>query len=246
MKLFLLPIAIFLLTLAALGADSPASNQALTNSLGMKFVPVPGTSVLMCVHETRNADYAAYAAAQGRVNMEWTKEAGYGGAQHPVTKVNYEDAQSFCRWLSAKEGKTYRLPTDAEWSKAVGLTEDASPAPAQRHYDGSTVFPWGHYYPPKRRDGNFNTVEVDDGYDDTAPVMSFRPNKIGIYDLGGNVCEWCNDWYDQSREYRFLRGSSWGDGGREQLHSSSRFGDYPPDYRDEHIGFRCVFVVAGG
>jgi formylglycine-generating enzyme required for sulfatase activity len=172
--------------------------------------------------------------------------AGNGKAQHPVTMVNYEDAQSFCRWLSAKEGKTYRLPTDAEWSKAVGLTEDASPAPAQRHYDGSTVFPWGHYYPPKRRDGNFNTVEVDDGYDDTAPVMSFRPNKIGIYDLGGNVSEWCNDWYDQSREYRFLRGSSWGDGGREQLHSSSRFGDYPPDYRDEHIGFRCVFVVAGG
>ena len=218
--------------------------KCFTNSLGMKFVPVPGTEVMICVHETRNADYAEYAAAQSGVNQEWRNEAGSGKEQHSVVYLSYEDAEGFCRWLSAKEGKTYRLPTDAEWSVAVGLENEKGRTPGQKDKNGSDdVFPWGRYYPPKPGDGNYKLNEVEDGHDGTAPVMSFKANKLGLYDMGGNVWEWCQDWYDGPLEGRVLRGASWNDNGRTGLRSSCRIGVHP--YRSVGYGFRCVLVVAG-
>jgi formylglycine-generating enzyme required for sulfatase activity len=232
---------------AATSAPGEApKEQPFSNSLGMKFVAVPGTSVLMCVHETRNADYAAYAAAQSGVNEEWKIEAGSGKEQHAVVKVSYEDAEGFCRWLSAKEGKTYRLPTDAEWSAAVGLENERGATPAEKEENSAKeVYPWGSYYPPKPGDGNYDKYVVGDGYDGTAPVMSFRANSLGIYDLGGNVWEWCQDWYDEDKDYRVLRGASWGNDAGSSLRSSCR-GDGGPRIRYDYFGFRCVVVVAGG
>jgi len=223
-----------------------SKEQLFTNSLGMKFVPVPGTQMLMCVHETRNADYAAYAAAQSGVDAEWKEEAGIGKEQHPVVKVNYEDAEGFCRWLSAKEGKTYRLPTDAEWSAAVGLENERGATPAEKEENSpEEVYPWGRYYPPKPGDGNYDIDGVEDGYDGTAPVMSFKANKLGVYDLGGNVYEWCQDWYDEDKDSRVLRGASWLDRSEAFLRSSYRSVVDPRD-RHGYYGFRCVLVVAGG
>jgi serine/threonine protein kinase len=222
--------------------------QPFSNSLGMKFVPVPGAQVLMCVHETRNADYAAYAAAQSGVDEEWKEEAGSGKEQHPVVNVSYEDAEAFCRWLSAKEGKTYRLPTDAEWSAAVGLGKETGKTPEEKEANSSEeVFPWGSYYPPKPGDGNYFINVVNDGYEKTAPVMSFRANELGIYDLGGNVWEWCQDWYDDSQEYRVLRGASWFNSSVAHLRSSYRLSGGALRARSSpDFGFRCVLVVAGG
>jgi formylglycine-generating enzyme required for sulfatase activity len=232
---------------AAMAAKTPVNatkEQALSNSLGMKFVPVPGTQVLMCVHETRNADYAAYAAAQSGVDEEWKEEAGSGKEQHPVVYVSYEDAEGFCRWLSAKEGKTYRLPTDAEWSAAVGLGKETGKTPKEKSFNRSDdVFPWGSYFPPKPGDGNYDKSVVDDGYEQTAPVMSFRANRLGLYDLGGNVYEWCQDWFDDSPPYRVLRGASWNNHHRVNLRSSYRSYN---SFRSDSNGFRVVLVVAGG
>jgi formylglycine-generating enzyme required for sulfatase activity len=231
---------------AAKTSVNATKEQPLSNSLGMKFVAVPGTSVLMCVHETRNADYAAYAAAQSGVDEEWKEEAGSGKEQHPVVYVSYEDAEGFCRWLSAKEGKTYRLPTDAEWSAAVGLGKETGSTPKEKESNGSDdVFPWGSYFPPKAGDGNYDKSFVDDGYDETAPVMSFRANRLGLYDLGGNVYEWCQDWYDESQQSRVLRGASWNSDDRVALRSSYRGSGHPMN-RNDNNGFRCVLVVAGG
>jgi formylglycine-generating enzyme required for sulfatase activity len=220
--------------------------QPLSNSLGMKFVAVPGTQVLMCVHETRNADYAAYAAAQSGVDEEWKEEAGSGKEQHPVVNVSYEDAEGFCRWLSAKEGKTYRLPTDAEWSAAVGLAKEKGRTPQEKHKNGSVdVFPWGSHYPPKPGEGNYGIREVDDGHEGTSSVMVFPANSVGIHDLGGNVWEWCQDWYDDSQEGRVLRGASLISDGQERLSSSYRaIGG--ARYSTEYRGFRCVLLAAGG
>jgi formylglycine-generating enzyme required for sulfatase activity len=218
------------------------------NSLGMKFVPVPGTQVLMCIHETRNVDYAAYARAKGGVDDHlqiWTEA---GNAQHPAVAVNYEDAQGFCRWLSTKEGSTYRLPTDSEWSAAVG----------------KMTYPWGNSFPPGSQDGNYDAELAHDGYERTAPVMSFRANELGIYDMGGNAWEWCSTWYTTGlndapirREYPFLdddrggkayrvqRGASWLDNENLPLRSSCR-NSSPPSRFDDRSGFRCVLVVGGG
>ncbi len=125
-------------------AESAPTKQDFTNSLGMRFVPMEvtgglteGKKILFSVWETRRRDYEAYANANVGANEEW-KDAKYKGVpaghepDHPVVMVNWEDAQAFCRWLTITErdskriggDDTYRLPTDHEWSCAVGIGMD--------------------------------------------------------------------------------------------------------------------------
>lgn len=218
------------------------SKDSFTNSLGMKFVTIPGTNIMMCIHETRNADYALYAKAQIGVNLKWHEHAKVGKENHPVVDVNWKDAEGFCRWLSTKEGMTYRLPTDAEWSAAVGLRGEIGTTPAEKSENGpKNVFPWGEYYPPKPRDGNYDNKVSGDEYEYTAPVMSFGANELGLYDLGGNVWELCHDWYDDSEEKRrVMRGGSrllYGES--NYLLSCWRASDFAVT-RGISRGFRCV------
>lgn len=224
-----------------------AKAKFFTNSLGMKFVGIPGKRILICIHETRYADYAAYAGAQSGVNQEWRQEAGANQEQQPVVNVSYEDAVEFCRWLGAKEGKRYRLPTDEEWSAAVSFTKDVGGQTSNEEAENSIdeMFPWGGSYPPGPRDGNFGLSGSNDGYDGKAPVMSFLPNELGIFDLGGNVWEWCEDIYDKHTENRVLRGASWRYAGRDFLRSFSRLPG-PPNARLNDCGFRVILLVAGG
>lgn len=117
-------------TTTAVTPANATPDEPFVNSLGMKFVPVPDTGVLFCIHEVRYKDYAAYAAEVQGVDDTWKDQTcdGYTLTErtedHPVMKVSWEDAQKFCAWLSKKEGKTYRLPTDREWSYAVGIGQD--------------------------------------------------------------------------------------------------------------------------
>ena len=172
---------------------------------------------------------------------------------HPVVLVSWNDAQKFLEWLSKKEGRRYRLPTEAEWEYACragsttryshgddpeGLAEFANVA------DGTA----------KARFSNWAyTISAKDGHVFTAPVGSFRSNAFGLYDMYGNVLEWCADWYDEkydassprtdppgplSGSFRVLRGGSWS-GGPGYVRCASRYGDAPGD-RDSDIGFRLV------
>ena len=128
---------------------------------------------------------------------------------HPVVCVSWNDAQAFCKWLSDKEGKPYRLPTEAEWEYACragtttrfyngddenGLQEIANIADASlpKKWVWNTddpPFTKGMHLPPYAKPWN-------DGYPFTAPVGKFKPNAYGLYDMVGNVGEWCSDWYD--------------------------------------------------
>lgn len=83
-----------------------------------------------------------------------------------------------------------------------------------------------------------------DGSKYTAKVGSYPPNRLGIFDLGGNVWEWCEDWYDGERKARVLRGASFLNEFPAVLLSSSRF-NHAPDGRHDNFGFRCVVVVGG-
>jgi formylglycine-generating enzyme required for sulfatase activity/serine/threonine protein kinase len=247
-------------------APGPAAGgnaTAFTNSLGMQFVPVPGTEILMCVHETRRKDYAVFAAeTPGFISSgprgEWMRQQSNGipvgdKDDHPVVAVSWDDAKAFCAWLSKRDGRDYRLPYDKEWSVAVELREKAVNAlPVQLDQKRSDEYPWGNRWPPLKGAGNYadsklkelvSSQIVIDGYTDgfatTAPVMSFKPNKHGLFDLGGNVWEWCEDWYDDAGTERVMRGGSWNFTDRSQMLSSYRLHN-PPDTRDPNRGFRIV------
>jgi serine/threonine protein kinase/formylglycine-generating enzyme required for sulfatase activity len=219
--------------------------QPFVNTLGMKFVPVPGTGVLFCIHETRKADYAAFAKMVVGLDDSWEKPADRSIApgeavNHPVVNVNEADAMAFCAWLGSKDGLVYRLPTDHEWSCAVGIgdREDATMSPKNKAGRIQKVYPWGSVWPPPAGAGNFadsslraSTLKstlhtVIDGYTDgfagTAPVMSFPPNQLGIYDLAGNVWELCSDWYDSTQTMKAKRGGCWDNAPEGDLRSSSR------------------------
>jgi formylglycine-generating enzyme required for sulfatase activity len=83
----------------------------------------------------------------------------------------------------------------------------------------------------------------DDGFPTAAPVGSFKPNALGLYDLSGNAEEWCEDWYDASQKKRVLRGGSWVNHGPDSLFSSAR-GNIAPEARGVICGFRCVLAGA--
>lgn len=223
--------------------------SAWENSLGMKFLPVPGVKVSFSIWETRVRDYRTYAKAAKPKGTTWL--ATVNDEDKPVVNVNWEEAQAFCRWLTKNEQKagkimkkqSYRLPTDLEWSAAVGLPREAGQTPAERSGGVMDVYPWGTKWPRPREAGNYDIYDgVDDGYSGLAPVGKFRPTTHGLYDLGGNVWEWCEDWFNQKEKGRVVRdmGFRYHGGGVTLLSSYRR--NLDPIVRDVDIGFRIVLT----
>ena len=237
-------------------------DKPFVNSLGMRFVPLPGTKLLMCAHETRRGDYATYAKVNPGVDNGWEKVLFNGEIvsakdDHPVVLVNRVEARSFCVWLSGKEGRKYRLPTDREWSVAVGLgdLESATAAPPKLQHGVKNQYPWGTEWPPGGPVGNLPDLAYQNiapgetaisGYNDnhatTAPVMSFAPNALGIYDLAGNVWEWCDN--DYQGHTGLARGSHWRgtDDMATQLLSSHRQTESPAAH-SVNGGFRVIMEL---
>lgn len=112
----------------------------------------------------------------------------------PVVNVSYNDALEFCKWLGAKEKKSYRLPTEAEWEYA------ARAGTLGRYYCGDNpedLTTIGNVADAAARTMAMKpTVNSSDGHAITCPVGQFRPNNFGLYDMIGNAREWCADWYD--------------------------------------------------
>ena len=147
---------------------------------------VPLTAFYIDRYPVSNAQYAAFIASTGYTPPKyWTDTpqmgakkpfpAGAQHATHPVVGVSYADALAYCQWA----GK--RLPTEAEWETAArgGLVNQN--------------YPWGN---ESSRD-HANTVGIwgKDRWHWTSPIGSFPPNGYGLYDMAGNVFEWCADWY---------------------------------------------------
>ena len=229
---------------------------------------------LISVKEVTNKEYAAF-----RKNHDSGADVHVSLAadNNPVAKLTWADAVQYCNWLSKKEGRTpvykqefgrwiavypftdgYRLPTEAEWAWAIRYSE--RPAPRK--------FPWGKNWPPPKDSGNFSDLtarelvptiipKFNDGYASTAPVGTFKPSALGIYDGGGNVAEWVNDLYtvptpgitvpvvDPTGPGRgtshVIRGSSWRHAGFTEMRLSYR--DYGTDARVD-VGFRIARNVA--
>jgi len=286
--LFLSGGMISLAAAADKSAAPTAADKPRENSLGMKFVPVKGTEVQFCIWQTRVQDFQAFVKATGydattgmlslgNKDGEWKAKGDSWEAPaefnqtstNPVVGVSWNDAKAFCQWLTKKEQKegklsanqSYRLPTDAEWSVAVGLGEEtgATPDEKDKNPKNKNIFPWGRKFPPPPGTGNYGGEEsnigslawrkqVIEGYNDgfprTSPVGSFPANQSGLYDMGGNVTEWCEDHFNAMEPTsRVLRGASWLKVHAPHFFSSSR-GRNSPDIRRYDTGFRCV--LAGG
>ncbi len=177
----------------------------------------------------------------------------------PVGNVTWYDAGKFCDWLSQREGRKYRLPTEAEWEYACRAGT-------------KTPFFWGEGIAPGAQHANFAdrshllavgrpveeaSREPDDGYALSAPVGRFEPNAWGLYDMSGNVWEWCEDWWGHYADWpgpaidpvqnfdrngaRVLRGGSYGTY-LTGCRSAHRCG-VGPTSSDVNMGFRVVCEV---
>lgn len=230
-----------------------------SNTLGMKFVPVKitggptgGKPVLFSVWDTRVKDYAAYAKAESitpqPAKFEQTDD-------HPVVQVSWEDAQAFCAWLTTSEQAAgrlpasykYRLPSDHEWSCAIGIgeMEDASASPKDKN-GKIFYYPWGDAWPPPQGIGNYNSNPALDSFVFTSPVGSFPADRNGLYDLSGNVWQWCEDLFGAYAFTRVARGASWLVDDGWYLRSSCRVECDQRSRDTQSFGFRCVLVVSGG
>ncbi|NLV40798.1 MAG: SUMF1/EgtB/PvdO family nonheme iron enzyme [Candidatus Hydrogenedentes bacterium] len=184
--------------------------------------------------------------------MNWLKAGFPQNLYHPVLCVSWEDAQEFCGWLSKTTGKTFRLPTEAEWEYACRAGEKGAffwgnnPASGRGWLNGADIS-------LQRRYRSWVVFPFDDASVYTAPVGSFRANQWGLFDMHGNVWEWCEDAFSpdfyavgpsedpvnrESLATRTVRGGSWlwypG-----ACRNATRMA-YAPDYAMNDIGFRVV------
>jgi len=157
-------------------------------------------------HEVKRGQFARFAEAAGYVteaersaaanpdSPTWRNPGFDQTDDHPVVLVSWNDARAFCDWLSKKESKTYRLPTEAEWELAA-RAGTITPFVWGQHADEGEG--WGNLAGQERKDEPMvsGLFGWDDGIKHTSPVGRFRENAWGFYDLNGNVSEWCQDQY---------------------------------------------------
>jgi formylglycine-generating enzyme required for sulfatase activity len=198
----------------------------------------------------------------------------------PAVNLNWDTAVQFCNWLSAKEnlppayvaqgetwvaadpmGTGYRLPTEAEWEFCARTSDSGE----------LRKYPWGDTFPPTPASGNYADesakgilpnylVGYNDGYPVSSPPGRFPADARGLIDVGGNVAEWCHDYYSiypysadtvyrdptgpRTGKHHVVKGSSWKDSGMSQLRAAFR--DYSADRRTD-LGFRvCRYLRMQG
>jgi len=183
-------------------------------------------------HEVTFDQYDLFCEATGRQKPD---DEGWGRGSRPVINVNWKDAEDFSKWLSIETGKNWRLPTEAEWEVAARGGQD---------YNYS---------------GNSNIEEVgwhkSNSEGKTQPIGKKKPNGYGLYDMTGNVWEWCYDWYSsdyyklspentpkgpKTGSFRINRGGSWANNSEQCRVANRSYGN--PESRSNNLGFRLVQV----
>jgi formylglycine-generating enzyme required for sulfatase activity len=232
--------------------SNPQQGTVWENSIGMKLAWIPPGTFQMgsndgeddekpvhTVRITRDFYMGVHEVTQGQYQQVMgTNPSKFKGSNLPVEQVSWDDAVEFCKKLSQKEGKTYRLPTEAQWEYAcrAGTT---------------TKFSFGD---SESQLGEYAWYSGNSG-SKTHPVGDREPNAWGLYDMHGNVFEWCQDWHASDwyskgpagnplnesygdKKFRVLRGGS---GGHNPgiCRSAIRYGN-APGFRSDGGGFRLV------
>ena len=223
--------------------------------------------------EVTNKQFRAFLASH---NSGSFKQQSLNRDDQPVVQITWEQAALFCNWLSAKNSLPpayrkmgdkfvaidplttgYRLPTEAEWEYCARFSNNRA----------ALKYSWGNTFPPSAQSGNFADISAkgllnaylekyNDGYPVTAPPAKFNPNRLRLYDFGGNVAEWCHDYYSiypydakkiyldptgpEQGRHHLVRGSSWKDSSISALRLAYR--DYSDGKRYD-LGFRiCRYL----
>ena len=176
------------------------------------------------------------------------KRAPWADGRHPIIYVSWSEAEAFCKWLSSREGKTFRLPTEAEWEYAA-RGEDGRMFP----WGGSTAIGQFANFADSRTSFRWRDPQIDDGFAETSPVGSYPrgASPFGIEDMAGNVFEWCLDSYEpykgrdavnplpsKSGRERIYRGGSWKSRITSLRTTARAYND--PSYLSNDVGFRIV------
>lgn len=166
--------------------------------------------------------------------IDWVRVHKYSPTdKHPMNSVTWHDTTAYAKWA----GK--RLPTETEWEYAArgGLVGKQYPWGDGR--DGYGLYDLARDYANYIGTGGGEFGQDDDRWEYASPVGSFKPNGYGLYDMAGNVSEWCQDWYSSDREYQVLRGGSWLNDPYD-LRVANRNHGYDPIFGYNGNGFRCV------
>ncbi len=245
---------------------APALSQEVVEAQGIRFRLIPaGTYILgspadepgryvdealphavklpafyIAVTETTNAQYGRFLKATAYPKPLYWEDKNLNAPQQPVVGVTWDDAVAFTKWLTQVTGVSHRLPTETEWEAAArgGLV--------------GQPYPWGAAAPDAGgvyRANWRHDRTVKDGFLFTAPVGSFPPNGYGLYDMAGNVAQWCLDLYQPvtaSGPFKpgilhLLKGGSWFSQARD-LRCAARQ-SAPPQSTDGFIGFRVVRLI---
>ncbi|ETR74247.1 MAG: sulfatase modifying factor 1 precursor [Candidatus Magnetoglobus multicellularis str. Araruama] len=243
---------------------STNKEKIITNSMGMEFVWIPEGTYMMggnyisgpgmneTIHKV-TLSKGFYLQATEVTQGQWKSILGSNptyfstcGDNCPVSNVSWNDVQEFIELLNSKGDKKYRLPTEAEWEYAAraGTTSSFS--------NGKSV----NLSYNCEFDSNLDEIAWYCGNSDitTYPVAQKKPNNWGLYDMHGNVAEWCQDWYsDYPEEHvtdpvateiwpsmggKILRGGGWNSNAFSCRSASRHL--YPPDHPGESFGFRLI------
>jgi len=241
--------------LSEMGKKVPHMNELLAKWWFGNEIPkhsVELDSFYMDIHEVTNRQFAEFVHSSGyQAEGEWEKYATEERAEHPVVNVTWNDANAYAKWA----GK--RLPTEAEWEYAAK--------------GGKPVkwFPWGNSPDPTRANYRHQGESFLEGIPrllglrriNTKPVGSYEPNGFGLYDMCGNVSEWCQDDYEpypgglkeewigtrwgpfkenqEPAHGKIVRGGNWNDPNAVFIRITKRSAKEPDSF-ERYRGFRCT------
>jgi len=234
MKLVLIPAGTFIM-------GSPKSEKGRRNNEGPLRKITITKPFYMSITEVTQEQYAAV-TGQNR--------SAFKGPKNPVERVSPKDSVEFCNILSERTGKAVGLPTEAQWEYACRARTKTRFSFSEKT---GSLDKYGNYCDKSNTEGSpHQDKDHNDGYGNTAPVGSYKPNAFGLYDMHGNVAEWCSDWFADSYigsdtrdpkgpasgKSRVFRGGSW----RSSLQDCrAAWRSYStPEYRNFFLGFRVV------
>lgn len=221
------------------GCSKPISdvkdlNVSLASNTKMRFVYIPALKRYVGKYEVSNKEYRCFKPSHDsgqHQQMTLNKD------DQPVVAVSWNDASAFCAWMTKTSGGKqwqFRLPTEQEWE-----TLAACGKPAEYPWgDGPTPRNW-NYFGTENPEVTQKLAKHNDRFRVSCPVKKSGANAWGLFGVGGNVWEWCEDIDDAESKTRVLKGASWADCAPLFLKTSRR-SSYTADYTSASIGFRVI------